>query len=135
MIKNLRSSEHESNYEELLEIKLLAEIGNLTKPFYQKIEFWNFISTTLIIATTAFLLYNNGVFGIKTKNLKVQSDLLQFRIAKFKQDTASFNEQYLKLQNEIALLNAKRIEDSIKAKTIQDTLRILLTKKEAGSDH
>ena len=132
MIKNLRSSEHESNYEELLEIKLLAEIGNLTKPFYQKIEFWSFISTTLIIVTTAFLLYSNGVFGIKTKNLKVQSDLLQFQIAKFKQDTASLNEQYLKLQNEIALLNAKRIEDSIKAKTIQDTLRILLTKKEGG---
>lgn len=87
--------------------KLQAEIDNLTKPFYQKIEFWSFAATASVALITALILYTNGAFDIKTKNLEIQRNNLQFEINKFTQDTIGYASQRRILEHNNAVLSKR----------------------------
>jgi len=93
--------------EELTKQKLQAEIANLTKPIYKRIEFWQFASTFTIAVLTYFLLWFNGAFDAKTKYLEIRHNTLEKDIEKFTLDTIGYAKQRLALQQENRVLRDK----------------------------
>ena|SRR5260221_14552406 len=108
--------------QQLQEKKLIAEINNLTKPFFKRIEFWQFISTFSIAALTYFVLYFNGAFDTKTKYLEMQRNNLIQDIEKFKKDTIGFSRQKQEMQKEIETMNNQRINDSLMGIKYRETV-------------
>lgn len=134
-------AEKEETVVELTKLKLKAEIENLTRPLYRRVEFWQAVSTISIAALTYFILYFNGAFDAKTKNLETQRNVLQIQIDKFSKDTVGFIKYRDSLLAQLAYYKSqiKTSKDTLNGlkleiTELQDGIATFLVRKKTPAD-
>jgi hypothetical protein len=111
--------------------KLKLEIEKIKKPAWKRIETWNFLIPSLIALGSLILLYVNGAFDFRTKQLEATKDNLEWAIKRFSADTIGFHFQKDSLQNEGNILQkvisrlTKERSEAIKQNQFYDSLNRL----------
>lgn len=108
-MSNKRNDLHTKEYYEIEKLK--TEIAEIRRPYYKKLPFWHFISTTLIAIGTITLLYFNGAFDFKTKALELKRENLEYDIRQFTSEKTNLKNQ-IEL-NKIDLVNLVNIKNEL----------------------
>lgn len=106
-----KDNESQKAYYDMLISK--EQYKELVKPWYRKIKNFSFIVTSILTLISLFILYKNGLFDFKTKELEVKRENLQFEINKFSQERDSIIKYRLRLEADNKFLVAQNLQFEI----------------------
>lgn len=117
----------EKEYYELLIVK--KQYDQMTKPWYKKTEIWKVIVTSSLTLLTIIILYKNGLFDFRSKELQimntaleVKKENLEYDIKKFSGAKDSMHSIRDRLESENRILALKNMQIDIANKRAYSSL-------------
>lgn len=121
MNKNLNSkSELTKAHYELLIVK--EQYNALIRPWYKKNKIWSFIITSVLTFISLIILFNNGLFDFKTKELELKRENLKFDINKFTSERDSLISNRFKLESDNKQLLIQKNQLELATKVVMQSI-------------
>lgn len=126
MGKKSRNALGKEYYEMLIAKKQYEE---MSKPFYKKIEYWKLVVTSILTFLTVFVMYKNGLFDFRTKelqlmttSLELKKENLEYDVKRFTTEKDSLTESHIRLVEDNKLLQFRNIQIDVANRKAYSTL-------------
>lgn len=116
---NAKSELTKAHYELLI---AKEKYNALIRPWYKKNKIWSFIITSFLTFVSVIILFNNGLFDFKTKELELKRENLKFDINKFTSERESLLSYRLKLESDNKLLLAQKNQLEVATRVVMQSI-------------